>query len=252
MLFPFGIVPIADPFILTATGNKKVLIPNKKEQQTIQLYRKYPLFSNIFYFYKRVIGAKIQASDYPDFRDSITLHTIQAAEIQTGIIEFSGENKPYRYWRYLSPDDSYCSLAELYFFEKNNSKPVYGKIIGTDGSFKNQGKVKELVFDQDILTYYTAAEPNESWVGMDFGKPINIEKINYAYRGDGNTIAPGNEYELVYWDDNQWKSLGTQTAQSVYLSYSNCPNNALFLLHNLTTGIEERIFTYEKEEQIWW
>lgn len=247
-----GIVPIADPFILTAAGQKKELIPDTEKRQTAQLYRKYPLFSNIFYFYKRIIGAKIQASNYPDFRDSITLHTIQPAEIQTGAIEFPDKNQSYRYWRYLSPDDSYCSLSELYFFEKNNPQPLYSTIIGTDGSFKNQGNVKELVFDQDPFTYYTAAEPNGSWVGMDFREPVNIEKINYIYRGDGNTIVMGNEYELVYWDNNQWKSLGEQTAQSTCLTYSNCPANALFLLHNLTTGIEERIFTYEEGEQVWW
>ena len=247
-----GAVPVANPFILTATGEKKELIPDLKQLQEMKLYRKYPLFSNIFYFYKRVIGAGIQASNYSDFRDSITLHTLSPAEIQTGSIDFRGQNHNYRYWRYCSPDDSYCSLAELYFFEKDNPKPVYGKVIGTDGSFNNSGKVKELVFDNDIFTYYTAAEPNGSWVGMDFGKPVNIEQINYVYRGDGNIIDIGNEYELMYWYNNQWNSLGKQMAESTCLIYENCPTHALFLLHNLTTGVEERIFIYENDKQVWW
>jgi len=247
-----GIIPVANPFILTSAGEKKELIPDLQQLQELKLYRKYPLFSNIFYFYKRVIGAKIQASDDPDFRDAVTLHTLQPSEIQYGEIDFHGQNHNYRYWRYCSPDTSYCSIAELYFFEKNNPKPIYGKMIGTDGSFKNQGKVKELVFDRDIFTYYTAAEPNDSWVGQDFGKPVNIEKICYVYRGDGNTIVIGNEYELVYWNNNRWNSLGKQPAGTTSLTYKNCPTNALFLLHNLTTGVEERIFTYKNGEQIWW
>jgi len=247
-----GVIPIANPFILTSKGEKKELIPDLHQLQEMTLYRKYPLFSNIFYFYKRVIGAKIQASNYPDFRDSITLHTIQPAEIQTGEIDFRGQDHDYRYWRYCSPDDSYCSIAELYFFEKDSPKPIYGKIIGTDGSFMNQGRVKELVFDKDIFTYYTAVEPNGSWVGMDFGKPVNIEKIAYVYRGDGNTIVIGNEYELMYWNNSKWHPLGSQTAKTIRLVYENCPTGALFLLHNRTTGIEERIFTYEQGEQIWW
>lgn len=247
-----GIVPLSNPFILTSTGEKKELTADLKQQQETRLYRKYPLFSNIFYFYKRVVNAKIQASDSPDFSDAVTQHTLQPEEIQFGEIDFRGRNHAYRYWRYCSPDSSYCSLAELYFFEKNNPKPVYGKIIGTDGSFKNLGKVKELVFDKDPFTYFTAPEPDGSWVGMDFGKPVNIEKINYIYRGDGNTIIRGNEYELVYWNNRQWNSLGGQTAETTSLTYKNCPTNALFLLHNLTTGIEERIFTYEDGEQIWW
>jgi hypothetical protein len=247
-----GIVPVANPFILTSTGEKKEIIPNTKQLQETNLYRKFVLLSGIFYFYKRVIGAQIQASNYPDFRDSITLHTITPAEIQTGEIKLNNLKESYRYWRYLSPDDSYCSIAELYFFAKDKAQPVYGEIIGTSGSFKNSGKTKELVFDRNPSTYYTAEEPSGSWVGLDFGKPVNIEKICYIYRGDGNTIVIGNEYELMYWNDNKWNSLGRKTATGTRLTYEQCPTNALFLLHNLTTGVEERIFTYEKGEQVWW
>ena len=34
--------------------------------------------------------------------------------------------------------------------------------------------------------------------------------------------------------------------------YDNVPGNALLLLRNHTKGKEERIFTYENDEQIWW
>jgi hypothetical protein len=247
-----GIIPISNPLVLTSTGVKQELTPDLEQLQETKLYRKYPLFSNIFYFYKRVIGAKIQASNYSDFRDSITLHIIQPTEIQTGEIDFEGQSPNYRFWRYCSPDGSYCSLAELYFFSENDSEPIYGKVIGTNGSFMGQGKVKELAFDKDPFTYYTAANPNDSWVGMDFGKPESIKKINYIYRGDGNTIVIGNEYELMYWNNDHWNSLGRQIAKTTSLIYKDCPINALFLLHNLTEGIEERIFTYVCGEQVWW
>jgi len=36
------------------------------------------------------------------------------------------------------------------------------------------------------------------------------------------------------------------------LHYDNVPGNALLLLRNHTKGKEERIFTYENDEQIWW
>lgn len=32
----------------------------------------------------------------------------------------------------------------------------------------------------------------------------------------------------------------------------SCPSNALFRLRNLTRGKEERIFTYDNGEQVWW
>jgi hypothetical protein len=44
----------------------------------------------------------------------------------------------------------------------------------------------------------------------------------------------------------------TKKTDNVMLDYDNCPTNALFLLHDLTKGREERIFTYENGEQVWW
>jgi hypothetical protein len=41
-------------------------------------------------------------------------------------------------------------------------------------------------------------------------------------------------------------------ADSDVLLYENAPLNGLFLLRNLTIGVEERIFTYENGKQVWW
>ncbi len=35
---------------------------------------------------------------------------------------------------------------------------------------------KEVVFDRDPLTFYDVAEHTGSWVGLDFGEPIEIDK----------------------------------------------------------------------------
>jgi hypothetical protein len=247
-----GIVPVANPFILTALGERKELILDTTQRQTIRLYRKYPLLPAVYSFYKQVIGAKIQVSNYSDFRDAITLCTAQQPGIQTCEIKLDHVLEKYRYWRYYSPERAHCMLAELYFYEKGNPEAIYGKITGTDGSYSGNGKVKELVFDKNPLTFFEAPEPSGCWVGMDFGKPVNIEKIRYLSRGDGNTITIGDEYELTYWNNKEWKSLGKKIADNIYLEYDNCPANALFLLHNLTKGVEERIFTYENEKQVWW
>jgi len=68
-----------------------------------------------------------------------------------------------------------------------------------------------------------------------------------------NFIKENEEYELFYWDKNQWNSMGKQIGTSKqYLEYTNAPLNALFLLRNLTKGKEERIFTYENGQQDWW
>lgn len=83
---------------------------------------------------------------------------------------------------------------------------------------------------------------------MDFGKPVKIGKIIYLPRSDGNCIRIGDEYELLYWQNNDWQTLGKQVPNRVMLTYEGCPANALFLLRDCTKGKEERFFTYEKGE----
>lgn len=153
---------------------------------------------------------------------------------------------------YYSPPGSHCNLAELYFFKADSE--IKGNVIGTEGSWRpiEEGYTRDAVFDRNSLTFFDAPQSSDCWVGMDFGEPIKIEKISFLPRNDGNCIDIGDEYELVYWFNNKWESLGRKKATGLELIYDNCPSNALFLLHNLTKGSEERIFTYDKGEQIWW
>lgn len=88
-------------------------------------------------------------------------------------------------------------------------------------------------------------------MGVKFNSPQQIDSIVFCPRTDDNDIKPGDIYELFYWD-NEWISLGTQIADNYKLDYSNVPSNALLLLCNLSRGKEERPFTYENGQQIWW
>ena len=36
------------------------------------------------------------------------------------------------------------------------------------------------------------------------------------------------------------------------LIFKNVPSGGLYVLRDKTKGHEQRIFTYEKEEQVWW
>jgi len=66
-----------------------------------------------------------------------------------------------------------------------------------------------------------------------------------------NNIIPGEHYELFYWDNN-WLSLGKQTATEKTLNYKDVPDNALLWLRDLDKGKQERIFVYKNNTQIWW
>ena len=73
----------------------------------------------------------------------------------------------------------------------------------------------------------------------------------YYPKNDDNFIRTGQIYELLYYN-NEWISLGRQTASSTVLEYTDVPEGALLLLKNHTEGSEERIFTYEDGKQVWW
>jgi hypothetical protein len=91
------------------------------------------------------------------------------------------------------------------------------------------------------------------YIGLDFGRPRRITRIKYNPRSDDNGIVPGELYELYYWDNAGWCSLGKQKGRvDGTLVYTNVPKNALLNLHNHTRGKENRPFTYENGKQIWW
>lgn len=245
--------PIGEPFLLTSRGSVQPLIPDMEKKQSMILYRKYPVYGHVFEIAHRIIGGEFQASDNENFSDAITLHKIEKWGTTGEEVNVPSSGKGYRYWRLFNPKDSHCNVAEITFIDRTTHQSVYGDIIGTEGSWQNNpAKCKEAAFDKNLLTAFDGPEGVHAWVGMDFGKPVDIEKIIYTPRGDGNTIEIGDEYELFYWGNARWNSLGKQVANSVRLQYDNVPSGALYWIEDLSKGKEERIFEYKEGKQVFW
>ncbi|NDV66539.1 hypothetical protein [Bacteroides sp. 224] len=248
-----GIQAFADPILLSISGKQISLKADTLNKQTLTLNRKYPPHEIIYKVAGRVKGGKFQIATDSLFKDSVTLHTITELGLYGREVNLSQQKDSARYWRYYGPAKAHCNIAELFFYEKDSINPTMGRIIGTEGANRKDLRYSKTgVFDRDALTYFDAPQNSNCWVGLDFGKSIKIDRIAYFPRNDGNFIEPGDEYELFYWRNNQWQSLGKKNADYITITYENCPTNALFLLHNHTKGKEERIFTYENGEQVWW
>lgn len=243
--------PANDPFLLTKDGKIKYLKADTSKRQTIIIDRKYPIFLDRMYL-TRMYEGKFQASDNPSFKNPVNVYTIKEASYEMRWHEVPAALPgQFRYYRYLAPDNSYGNIAELDFYYKGIK--LKGQVIGTSGSWLNKPeKYFTSAMDGDKLTFFEYNQPDGAWVGIDFGKPINIDQIRYLPRNDGNMIIPGHKYELCYWDQNQWISAGIQIATDTKLVYNHVPAGALFILHNHTEGKEERIFTYERGKQVWW
>ena len=64
-------------------------------------------------------------------------------------------------------------------------------------------------------------------------------------------LTEGIEYELFYYKSG-WESLGTTVAGNQPITFENVPNNTLLWLVAKDSNRDERIFTYENGQQIWW
>ncbi|WP_416349556.1 hypothetical protein [Proteiniphilum sp.] len=118
--------------------------------------------------------------------------------------------------------------------------------------------MKRIIIVITVLIIYVITACSQVYMTGDIERlysghgPYTVTGLRYLIRNDDNAIRPGDRYELVYWDRGQWISLGKQIAQEAKLKYDDVPTGALFLLHNHTRGKEERPFTYENGQQVWW
>ena len=251
------LIPISRPFILhksgvveyigTANENTENFTSNNSPTISMDLRRKYYESYNVVNMRRRILGGKIQCSDHPDFKDAVTLYTIESTEIPY-YIKLNAK-RAYRYWRYLPADGTYGSIAELMFYDNDGNKQTGTPIANPEAL---ERRIKR-AFDGDLLSNFESDKKDGNWVGMDMGKPTDITFATVIPRSDDNDICPGNEYELFCFDGQKWSSLGYQRADNNVLHYDEIPLNTLLWLRNYTRGNNERPFIIdENEEIIWW
>lgn len=242
------LIPISDPFILHADGNIEYIHYDKENSPTINydLRRKYYESYNVVDQRRKILGARIQYADRADFSDAVTLLTVDTTAIPDKMrIDI---NAPHRYWRYVAADGTYGSIAELAFFDDAGEK-IPGKPLACRWS---ETEIIARAFDDDLLTNFETDSLNGNWVGLDMGKDINVASVRIVPRSDDNDISPGNEYELLYFNGNEWLSYGKQVADDNSLHYDSIPTNSLLWLRNFTRGHDERPFIIDEHGDIEW
>ena len=193
----------------------------------------------------RLKGGRIQAANRADFSDAVTMVTIENQYVPD---KFEiNDNNGYRYWRYLGADGSHGSVAEVVFFDADTvatGSPIGCKVATNESIAK--------AFDGNYLTNFETDEPDGAWVGMDFGTKKQICNVRIIPRSDDNDIHVGDVYELLYYNGNQWVSLGKKTATSNVLHYDDVPAHALYWVKDHTQGWDERPFILRENDNIEW
>ncbi|WP_209332889.1 hypothetical protein [Lunatimonas salinarum] len=239
------LVPVGEPIILDKNSNTKK-ISHTTNSQKIEINRKYHPNKGLP---GKMIGGKFQVSNDKNFNESLDIVQIDdSLELIPKTIELNLK-KNYRYIRYLIPKGSMGDLAE-FSVTSNSSTTLSGEVIC---SFNLGGnKTIKFAFDNNPLSFLSVpVSTTEEWIGLDLKSQKEISQVTFCPRTDKNNIWAGLSYELFYWSD-EWKSIGIQTADSYSLIFSSPISNGLFLLRCLDEGTEERIFTYEQGEQVWW
>ena len=194
-------------------------------------------------------NALFQVCSSSKFEDMKTLARItRNPNMQMDSIQIIGNSEQFRYLRYVSPVRGHCNVAELQFFDGNERVIPVG--VSTDGT-ESEGFDGREVLDNNYLTYYDSQKSDYAYLNIDFGKTVHLTKIKYLPRNDDNYVKPGHQYRLDYYGINGPRPIAVIKATSHSVVFPNAPSSALFILHDLTSGTEERIFEIENGQLIW-
>lgn len=238
--------PASLPFTVSALGETRYVEADTTRRQRVVLDRKNPMYQHVFYKTEYLGYALVEASDSPDFRDTDTVASIFRWNMTSGTERLSCRR--YRYWRLRASQKDEYNMAEIYFYRRGDSLPLKGRLIDSGKSLDQEHK-PEFIADGDPETY-CRVKGTDYWVGFDFGEPVDMEKISYIRRGDGNAICVGDTYDIYYWGGRRWIHADTQTATGVTLETDRLPADGLYFIRS-SRGYSQRIFTWENDRVYW-
>lgn len=232
-------VALEDAFLLL-DGKKKRLTPDKQNTRRIVIDRKYPLTGKWPNEWAPMPGARFEGSNDAEFAQTEVLASVERMPVFRNVLKMDGRQR-FRYIRYCSKETCDTPIAEVEFWSGGH------KVKAVPG--KSTVKKVELSVDDNTLTRPDIA-PGYI-LGYELEKPEVLDSIVFYPWNDDNFVLPTHEYELFYYDKG-WVSLGKRKPETYALVYEVVPAHALLLLKDRTKGNEERPFTYENKEQVWW
>lgn len=244
-------LPLTEALKFDRDGSLSELKADPDRPVDFTAYRKSPLLEYAWRIAVMMEGGEFEASDDAEFTHPVKVGKVNTPADQAG--EIIVDAGAHRYWRYVQRGDSArCRIGEITMLADgirlNDSGSQVGNYPvgeGYDDPYR--------AFDGDALTPLSFTAPGEAWVGLDFGRPVAVDMIRYVPRSDGDMIEPGDEYELTYWADGAWRSLGRKTATTVSVDWSGVPSGGVYILHNRTKNDSVRIFLLDdKGRQEWW
>jgi len=147
-----------------------------------------------------MVGGIFQASSSPTFASGVVnLYTIPSTPAYNVFTTVDvNSTGAFRYVRYLGPAGSYGDVAEIEFFgtaSTSTHTPLTGTVIGTSGSFQNDGNTIAKAFDGNLATFFDGPTANGNWAGLDLGTAQSVTQISYAPRSGWASRMVGGKFQ---------------------------------------------------------
>lgn len=234
------LIPLGHPFKMVK--NKAIaIIPSQTQKERITLRRKYPMINDFYTHWARMQGSIFTSSKTQDFQYPKTIWTINNTPDYRNIFVLKKAQKC-RYVKFQVPEGIKSPFAEIAFFKGNQTLEVT--------PYSKDAEELNKCIDLDYFSTPQISKRGYQII-FDFKCQVNLDKILFVCKNDGNYVVPGHSYTLWHYDHG-WKSLSTQVATDYAISFSNVPPGALLLLKDNNHGKEERPFTYKNGKQEWW
>ena len=191
------IIPAAPPILTTEMAKHTISArPNMQKKNKMRLERKYTEAPIIIFLRDLLLDGRFQGSNSPDFKNTIDMHVITQRPPGSYLTVKLDTVYKFRYVRFLARDGIRSDISEVEFYSPSDSvNPLKGIPMGNPPVDGDNSHRMEMAFDGDPLTCYASANLNNAWVGLDFGKKTEINKIRFAPRGDDNSVR---ELSLIH------------------------------------------------------
>lgn len=239
------------PFYINPKNEIQYLIPDHTKKLKAVITRKYPpsvVRDNGWKesWVESIGNCKILGANKKDFSDAEELYNFKEFASYNPITIDTQNEKVYKYYLLQGDNDNPTHLAEFY--------PMDNDGIQLDAEYQITGKEtaeidQNLIRDNNPLTFIEAKLLK---VLIEFKSPTKVRYFKIQARNDDNNIKPGDEYELMHWEDNKWVSLGRRVATDTVLYFDNTPSKSVYWLRNHSQGKEEHVFLLDSLGKQYW
>ena len=246
-------IPLGNPFFIHSDGRIERVAKDTRTDKTtsITMRRKYPAYWSLETVYDRTRGGMLQGSNHPDFRDAETISSVFSVMDWSGYIQVSDASS-YQYYRFCAPKGGAFDIGEIKLYNGQEELAAVSAFYPMGRSDAGINKDPSLAIDNDALTWVTADDNQELWIGLDYGKPKTVTGLYYSVRSDGNDFYPGYEYVLRQWNGKIWEKVETFVAtKEVKHQFKELFEGTLYLVTCNTTGTQSRPFVVKDGQPFW-